>query len=415
MYTRHRRAAVLTAALAAALAVTIAGCSTTASPAADSATGTGASDTTTASTSESTAADTSAADSAAAVTAPAESGAADASPSTITIVDHTGKEVVIPSHIERVAIDQVPLASTYLAYFDGAAPNLIGMSAATVDSLRGTIVADMAPQIFDVDTSYYDNGDLNVESLLAIHPDVVFYNAQNTKNGEMFAKAGIPAVGFSTEGDPTTLYADWLRLFEQVFQEPGKMDAKLAAGQQLIDGAKARVAKVADADRKSVLMEFAYAQGTMRVAGETPFFGSFWMQAANLANAAVGADGGLAPVSGEQILAWDPDLVLLSGAGSAGMTPEQLMAGTVDGLDLSALRSVKNGDVYSSQLGMWNWFTPNPDAPLIVEWLGKLAYPDLFADVDLAADTKAYYQQMYGFELTDQQVGAILADSGVTS
>lgn len=336
-------------------------------------------------------------------------------PSTITITDHTGGEVTIPAHIERVAIDQVPLTSTYLAYFDGQAPNLIGMSAATVDSLRGTIVADMAPQVFDVDSSFYDNGDLNVESLLAIHPDVVFYNAQNTTNGEMFAKAGIPAVGFSTEGDPTTLYADWLHLFEQVFQEPGKMDAKLAAGQQLIDRAKERVAQVAEADRKSVLMVFAYAQGTMRVAGETPFFGSFWMDAANLANAAVGADGGLSPVSGEQVLAWDPDMVLLSGAGPAGMTPGELKAGTVDGLDLSALRAVRSGDVYANELGMWSWFTPNPDAPLIVEWLGKLAYPDLFEDVDLAADTQAYYQQMYGFSLSDEQVADILADSGVTS
>lgn len=385
-----RRRTFATSALVATLTLVIAGCGAAAS---------------------SVVADTTATSDARSTENPSRQAAADAR--TVTITDHTGKDITIPSHIERVAVDQVPLNSTYLAYFDGEAPYLIGTAAGTVDALKGTIVADMAPEMFDVDTSYYDNGDLNVETLLTLKPDVVFYNAQNTKHGEMFAKAGIPAVGFSTEGDPTTLYADWLRLFENVFQEPGKMDAKLAAGQKILDDAKKRAAAVAESDRKSVLMEFAYAQGTLRIAGETPFFGSFWMQAANLKNAAVGAKGGLTPVSAEQVLEWDPDIMLLSGAGPAGMTPAQLKNGTVDGLDLSALRAVKSGDVYSSGLGMWSWFTPNPDAPLIVEWLGKLAYPEAFADVDLAQDTKAYYAEMYGYELSDEQVAQILADSGV--
>ena len=39
---------------------------------------------------------------------------------TRTITDHGGNEVTLPEKVTRVAIDQIPIESTYLAYFDGA-------------------------------------------------------------------------------------------------------------------------------------------------------------------------------------------------------------------------------------------------------------------------------------------------------
>ena len=339
--------------------------------------------------------------------APADSAVAD--DGTITITDHTGNEVEIPADIERVAIDEIPLASTYLAYFEGSAPHLVGMSAAVVDSLKNTVAAEMAPELLEVDTSFYDEGELNIESLLAIKPDVVFYNANNTEHADMFAKAGIAAVGFSTDGDPTTVYADWLTLLEDVFQEPGKMDDVISSGADLVSDVVDRTATVAD--KQKVLIIFNYAAGTLRVAGETPFFGYYWLQAAGADNAAVGAEGGLAAVTAEQVLAWDPDVVLVGGSGQARITPEQIIGGTVDGLDLTSLRAVKEGRVYSNDLGMWSWFTPNPDAPLVAEWLGSVLYPDEFADVDLVSQTQKYYEDVYGFELTDADATEIFQGS----
>ena len=65
------------------------------------------------------------------------------------------------------------------------------------------IAAEMAPEMMQVDTSYYDKGELNAEALLNLNVDVVFYNAFNKEHGEMFRKAGIPAVGFTTLGNPS--------------------------------------------------------------------------------------------------------------------------------------------------------------------------------------------------------------------
>lgn len=48
---------------------------------------------------------------------------------------------------------------------------------------------------------------------------------------------------------------------------------------------------------------------------------------------------------------------------------------------------------------MWSWYTPNPDAPLVLTWLAKEAYPDLFKDINLEAETKTYYKNFYGHDL----------------
>ncbi|WP_024796616.1 ABC transporter substrate-binding protein [Tomitella biformata] len=328
-------------------------------------------------------------------------------PGTITIVDHTGNEVTIPADIQRVAIDEIPLASTYVAYNEGSAPHLVGMSDSVVRSLENTVVADIAPEVLEVDTSYYKNGDLNVESLLTLDPDVVFYNANNTEHAAMFAAAGIPAVGFSTNGDPIVVYQDWLRLLEDVFQEPDKMDAVIDRGTAMVAETRARAAGLDAGDKQSVLIIYNYSAGVLRVAGETPFFGYYWLETVGADNAAVGAQGGLAAVTAEQVLAWDPDVVLIGGSGPAGITSEQLLSNSVDGLDLSALRAVREGKVYSNDLGMWSWFTPNPDAPLIANWLGQVIYPAAFGDVDLVEQTQDYYQQAYGFELGEEQALAM--------
>ncbi|MGO2644407.1 ABC transporter substrate-binding protein [Brevibacterium aurantiacum] len=333
--------------------------------------------------------------------------AGDGSSTTRTIVDHTGKEVEIPAEITRVAVDQIPIASTYLAYFGGKAPHMVGMSKPVVTALEGTVAADIAPELLEVDTSYSTEGDLNAESLLEIDPDVVFYNARNTEHGELLKSAGIPAVGFATQGDPATVYTDWLRLLEQVFDEPGKMDEAIEYGQGLVQEAQQQNASIPQAKRKDVLIFLRLGQGTATVAGMPEFFGSHWLETANAENVAVGTTEPLAKVSGEQILEWDPDVVLVAGRGMSQLRPDEILAGDVEGMDLSTLTAIQAKDVYSTDLGMWNWFTPSPDAPVIAHWIGQAIYPQLADPAALEDLTVDYYERLYNYTLSDKEIDRI--------
>lgn len=333
--------------------------------------------------------------------------AGDGSSTTRTIVDHTGKEVEIPAEITRVAVDQIPIASTYLAYFGGKAPHMVGMSKPVVTALEGTVAADIAPELLEVDTSYSTEGDLNAESLLEIDPDVVFYIARNTEHGELLKSAGIPAVGFATQGDPATVYTDWLRLLEQVFDEPGKMDEAIEYGQGLVQEAQQQNASIPQAKRKDVLIFVRFGQGTATVAGMPEFFGSHWLETANAENVAVGTTEPLAQVSGEQILEWDPDVVLVTGRGMSQLRPDEILAGDVEGMDLSTLTAIQAKDVYSTDLGMWNWFTPSPDAPVIAHWIGQAIYPQLADPAALEDLTVDYYERLYNYTLSDKEIDRI--------
>ena len=322
---------------------------------------------------------------------------------TIKIVDHAGLEVEIPSNITRVVIDQVPLTATYCMYMGGNIDKLIGVSGSVLNYARMTVLIDIIPELNNVNTSFYENGELNIEELIKLKPDVVLYNAGNAGHRELFQKAGIPCVGFSTDGDPTLLYAEWLRLLEKVFQEEGKVADKIAYGDSIIADTKARVANVSDSEKVNALILFSWRDGSPSVAGANKHFGRFWLAAANVNNAAQ-SQTGIASVNMEQLYSWNPDIIFMPGPMQCPISPAQVLSNSVEGADFSPLKAVQNGQVYSSDYGMNTWYTPNPDAPLVITWIAMKCYPELFKDVDLAKLTKDWYKKSYGFELTDAQV-----------
>ena len=60
-------------------------------------------------------------------------------------------------------------------------------------------------------------------------------------------------------------------------------------------------------------------------------------------------------------------------------------------------------------LGRYRSFTPGVDTPVTLLRLAKTAYPDLFSDIDIIAETKAYYKDVFGIDLTEDQAASIFA------
>ncbi|MDN6747577.1 MAG: ABC transporter substrate-binding protein [Brevibacterium sp.] len=328
---------------------------------------------------------------------------------TRTVTDHSGAEVTIPAEINGVAFEQIPLLSTYVAYFDGEAPNVVATSERLINMMDETILADIAPEALEVDTSFDKQGTINAETLLDIGPDLVFNNAHNQDNRSAMEAVGLDVVGFDTLGTPTDTYVKWLRLLEDVYGEPGKMDDKIAYGGELIDDAEARVAAVPEDEKRTALVVMQTNQGMLAVAGgQDGWFTDGWAESMNFINATADSEQGQIPVNAEQLLAWDPDVIFVTGKGQSSMTAAEILNNEIEGIDLSGLSAVQNGEVYSTELGMWNWFTPNPAAPVVANWLGSRLYPEQFEDVDLVQMTQDYYAQMYGHEVDEDRAAQII-------
>lgn len=331
---------------------------------------------------------------------------------THTVVDYTGESIEVPNTIERVVIDQIPILSTYMAYFEGSAPYIVGYCGSFKTIISETALKNIAPELMESSDTVYAQSDLNIEEIMKLEPDVIFYNAGNTQHAEILKASGIPCIGFPTVGhetsaDPIERYKEWLKLLEDVFGEPGKMDAFIAAGTEVINDVKTRIAQIPEDKRPTAMQLFSYADGVPKVAG-AKVFGDYYLQHLGVKNVAAEETEGFAQVSIEQIYKWDPDIIFDNGPGLCSIRPADILANRVEGIDFSNMSAYKTGRVYDTTLGMWNWTTPNPDVPLVLAWMACNTYPEEFADYPLAQTIKDYYKTWYGYDVTDAELEGML-------
>lgn len=331
---------------------------------------------------------------------------------THTVVDHGGNTVEVPNKITRVVIDQIPILSTYMSYFQGSAPNIVGYCGSFKDTITKTVLKDIAPELMQSADTVYAQSDLNIEEVMKLNPDVIFYNANNASHAQILKSSGIPCVGFATvggdtEADPLARYQQWLDLLEDVFGEDGKMDNFKNAGNAIIADVEKRIATVPEDKRPSAMILWKYSDGVPQVSGKGTF-GTYWLKRLGVKDVVVDEAKGFTQVNMEQVYRWDPDILFLDGPGLLSLKTSDVLNNKVSGTDFSTLTAVKNKRVYDTTLGMWNWFTPNPDAPLVYAWMAYNTYPEAFADYPLKETIKEYYQKWYGYTVTDKDMEEML-------
>lgn len=265
------------------------------------------------------AASSAAASESASVSSEAVSSAASADETgTHTVIDHGGNEVEVPNKVTRVVIDQIPILSTYMAYFEGSAPYIVGYCGSFKSVISDTVLKNIAPELMESSDTVYAQSDLNIEEIMKLNPDVILYNAGNSSHAEILKASGIPSIGFatvgaSTEADPLERYEEWLKLLEDVFGEPGKTEAFVAAGDEIVADVEARIADIPESDRPSALILWKYSDGVPQVSGNGTF-GTYWMKHLGVTDKALEATG-FAQTSMEQVYSWDPDILFLDGPG----------------------------------------------------------------------------------------------------
>lgn len=333
-----------------------------------------------------------------------------AAPTTHTVVDHLDNAVEVPYEVNRIVVcDIYPLPSALTVFFDSA-EKIVGMPAPSMTAAANGLLGQLYPQILDAQTGFIDGSTINMEELLKLQPDVVFYSASQPQEGEQLRNAGIPALAVSVnkwQYNAIETLNNWIDLLSQVFPENDKTQVVREYSDKMYDLVQQRVSTLEEADRQRVFFLFQYTDTNMLTSGKQ-FFGQWWADAIGAVNVAqeLEKDNSVA-VNMEQVYAWNPSLIFVTNFTKFG--PEDLYNNTVGTYDWSAVDAVKNHQVYKMPLGMYRSYTPGVDTPVTLLWLAKSAYPQLFNDIDLIAETKAYYQEVFGIALTDEQASAIFA------
>jgi iron complex transport system substrate-binding protein len=106
-------------------------------------------------------------------------------------------------------------------------------------------------------------------------------------------------------------------------------------------------------------------------------------------------------VNTEQVLSWDPDIILVSGMFSS-------LDAVRDNEHWSSMKAVKNGKLYLIPAGIFAWDFASGESILLGLYLAKKFHPELFKNWDIIQEMKTFYAEMYNKNLTNGDVDRIL-------
>jgi iron complex transport system substrate-binding protein len=241
----------------------------------------------------------------------------------------------------------------------------------------------------------------NLEVLLNLKPDLILdvgtiNDTYISLANRIQAQTGIPYA--LLDGRFTAIAATYRKLGELTHRSDAA-EAFARYAEQTIATITQRVAKIPEAQRPRVY----YARGPRGL--ETGLGGSINVETIEFLgahNVAGDRKGGMATASVEQVLAWNPDVIItIEPAFAAAVRTDTVWA---------PVKAVKTGRIYLSPMLPFGWvdFPPSVNRLIGLWWLAKALYPNQFPE-DLRPITKDFYRQFYHIDLTDAQLDRVLA------
>ncbi|MGZ8722907.1 MAG: ABC transporter substrate-binding protein [Aeromicrobium sp.] len=321
-------------------------------------------------------------------------------PRGITVKDQRGKTLVFDGPVKRVVTVPMPAASILVAV-DRTADHLVGIQTASWTSMRDGIMGKMFPAVLKIPHEVASQEFApNVEGILALKPDVVVQWAdQGSGIIAPMENAGLTVLGvqYGTQEAVNT----WLTMFAAMLGKPAHAKEMISR----IDNERARIdsAAAGRSGKPKVLYFNRFAEG-LKVAGNKTYNDDYirLVGATNPAAGDGGAPGmGMVGVDVEQVLKWDPDIILLGNFDAA--MPDDIYKDKV----WDAVSAVKSRRVYKAPLGGYRWDPPSQESPLMWKWLSHIAFPGE-QNTGLRDDIVSSYSFLYDYKPSDAEMDDIL-------
>jgi iron complex transport system substrate-binding protein len=314
------------------------------------------------------------------------------------VVDSAGRKVEVPEHIARVMAAGPP--ASVLIYML-APEKMIGW----VIKPREAVLPYLLPAVRDlpeIGRLTGRGGTASVESVMAAKPDVIVdFGSVNptyvSLADRVQSQTGIPYLLIDGKLSNT---AAAVRLLGSIIGVEARAERLAARTQEILDGIDKVARAVPDGERPHVYLA-RRADGL-----ESGNRGSINTEIIERAGGLNVVDanrerGGLVTVSLEQVLAWNPDMIITT---DRNFTSE---AKTVSAW--ANVEAVRRGHIFLSPTLPYGWIDepPSLNRLLGLEWLGNLFFPDRYR-VDIRAEARDFYKLFYQVELTDSQLDRLL-------
>jgi iron complex transport system substrate-binding protein len=312
------------------------------------------------------------------------------------VTDGAGRAVPMPARVERV-FPAGPPAAIFL--YTLAPELLLGWPRANRPEEREFLLPDVGSRP-EVGRITGRGNTANLEVVLALKPDLILDVGSTSPTYVSLAdrvqqQTGIPYALLDGRFDGI---AAAYRTLGALIGRPAQGEDFARTAETMIGTVTQRIGGIAPDRRPRVY----YARGPRGL--ETGLGGSINVETIELLaqNVAGATRGGLAAVSIEQVLLWNPDVII---------TIDQDFAVNVRNDPAWApIKAVRDGRVHLSPKLPFGWvdFPPCVNRLIGLTWLAKLLYPNLFPE-DLRALSRDFYARFYHVTPSDAQIDRVLA------
>ena len=314
-------------------------------------------------------------------------------------IDAAGRTVEVPEKAARI-LAAGPPASVLL--YTLAPTRMVGWSRAPYPDEKRYL----ARETWDLPTTGRLTGrgnTANVEAVLALKPDlIVDVGATDATYASLAdrvqAQTGIPYILLDGRFPQIP---ETYRVLGRALGEETRAEELAAYAERTLAEVGAAVGSLPPDQRPRVY----YGRGPRGL--ETGLSGSInteIIEAAGGRNVAEAAGrGGLATVSPEQVLAWDPDVILtLDAPFRSALATEALWSG---------LKAVRAGRVHQAPRLPFGWFDAPPGVNRLIglRWLAGLLHPGRFPQ-PIEAETRRFYRLFYHVDLGPDAIAALFSD-----
>ena len=300
----------------------------------------------------------------------------------VTVTDQAGREVTIEEEPQKL-VSGYYISTSLLIALD-LDEKLVGIEA---KADTRSIYHLSAPELLEL-PSVGTAKEFDLEGCAALEPDLVILPMSLQDTAGTLEELGIQALVVNPEDQE--LLSGMISLIGTVTNTEGR-------AQSLLDFTSEQEARLAEAlaDVETPSVYLAGNSSLLSTAGDAMYQSDMIRMAGGVNAAAEITDTYWAEISYEQLLAWDPEYIVL--ASDADYTVEDVLADQ----NLAECTAVVNGNVYQIPGDAEAWDSPVPSGILGAVWLSSVLHPEECPEADSAAVIDEYYETFYGFTYSE--------------
>ncbi len=302
-----------------------------------------------------------------------------------TITDHAGREIVLEKKAEKLVTSYYITTSAVLGL--GLADTLVGIE--NQAQLR-PLYQLMAPELHSV-ANVGTAKDVDIEKTMSLEPDLVIIPLRVVDSAHTLEELGVKVICVNPES-----HTELMQMLNMIGEATGTKHVAEKINKRIDNAISELGTRLKDEAKPKVYL--SNNSSLLSTAGKKMYQHALMTQA-GAQNVAENIDDTYwAAISYEQLIAYNPDYIIIASAATYGVDD------VLNNPHIQELDCIKNKNVYKMPSSLEAWDSPVPASYLGSLWLASIIHPEQYSEEEYAKEMQGYYKEFYGFDVDISKV-----------